>query len=296
MADAYQQIIDGYNAQKKAQEDFLKQQQANQARQLQNQVNQTIGRLEQSKKEYGQTYDDNARQAYIQKMQAQRDLPQRLVAQGISGGLSESGNIALNAAYGNQLSGYKRDYDSQIGAVDQNISSARQNYDSSLASLNNTYLGKLSENNSYYNQLIAQQQSARIQAQEQERLAQIQAQAELEKARLDAEARVRAAQASAQQQAVQRQAVQQQKEEAARVKRLQSHIDNMGRLNGTNTLINYLNAQNTREILKDEDVYWLANRFGISSDQYNARLADIAANAKPDYMTLGEWQAYLLGN
>ena len=104
MVNAYQRIIDDYNAQKKVQEDFLKQQQANEAKKLQNQVNKTISQLEATKNQYGQTYQDNAQQAYIQKMQAQRDLPQQLAAQGISGGLSESGTIALNTAYGNQLS------------------------------------------------------------------------------------------------------------------------------------------------------------------------------------------------
>ena len=166
MANAYQQMIDSYSAQRKAQEDFLKQQQANQAKQLQNQVNKTISQLETAKKQYGQTYQDNARQAYIQKMQAQRDLPQQLAAQGVSGGLSESGNIALNTAYGNQLSGYKRDYNDQLSAADQNIYNARQDYNSALADLNNTYLGKLAENNNYYNQLIAQQKAAQLQAEE----------------------------------------------------------------------------------------------------------------------------------
>lgn len=166
MANAYQQMIDSYSAQRKAQEDFLKQQQANQAKQLQNQVNKTISQLETAKKQYGQTYQDNARQAYIQKMQAQRDLPQQLAAQGVSGGLSESGNIALNTAYGNQLSGYKRDYNDQLSAADQNIYNARQDYNSALADLNNAYLGKLAENNNYYNQLIAQQKAAQLQAEE----------------------------------------------------------------------------------------------------------------------------------
>ena len=174
MANAYQQMIDSYSAQRKAQEDFLKQQQANQAKQLQNQVNKTISQLETAKKQYGQTYHDNARQAYIQKMQAQRDLPQQLAAQGVSGGLSESGNIALNTAYGNQLSGYKRDYNDQLSDVDQNIYNARQDYNSALADLNNTYLGKLAENNNYYNQLIAQQKAAQLQAEEAARNAQVQ--------------------------------------------------------------------------------------------------------------------------
>lgn len=272
MANAYQQMIDSYSAQRKAQEDFLKQQQANQAKQLQNQVNKTISQLETAKKQYGQTYQDNARQAYIQKMQAQRDLPQQLAAQGVSGGLSESGNIALNTAYGNQLSGYKRDYNDQLSAADQNIYNARQDYNSALADLNNTYLGKLAENNNYYNQLIAQQKAAQLQAEEAARQAQIQAQQQAKAAAVKA----------------------QQQEEAKTIKRLQSYINSMNTLNDTNTKINYLNNQNLRG-LSNDDVYWLANYFGISNDQYNARLADIAANQKPDYMSQSEWLAYLAG-
>lgn len=155
MAVTYQQLIDNYNAQKRAQQDFLKQQQANQVKQLKAQTDKQIADI-------NTTYNENARRAYIQREQARRDLPQQLAAQGISGGLSESGNIALNTAYGNALSGYK-------GQRDSDTSNVKLQYGNDLASLNNTYLGKLSENNSYYDQLIAQQRAAQLQAEEEAR-------------------------------------------------------------------------------------------------------------------------------
>lgn len=87
------------------------------------------------------------------------------------------------------------------------------------------------------------------------------------------------------------------KEEQGKYNRLKGHIESMNMLNSPNSWINYLNAQNGRGAFEDEgDIYWLAKQFGISKDQYNARLAEIAAKAKPDYMTPGEWQAYLTGN
>ena len=192
MADGYQQIIDSYTAQQKKQEDYLRQQYQNEAKQLQGQLNQTVGKLNNIKNDYRKAYDENARQAYVQKMQAQRDLPQQLAAQGVSGGLSESGNIALNAAYGNQLSGYKGNYDSQVEGVNQNLSEAQSQYDSQMAGLGNTLLGKIAENQNYYGQLIEQQKAARIQAQEQERLARIQAEKEAEIARIQAEQQAKA--------------------------------------------------------------------------------------------------------
>lgn len=259
MADVYQQAIDSYTRQQKEQEAFLKQQRDNQVKKLKSQVDSQKNALEK-------TYQDNARQTYIQKMQAQRDLPQQLAAQGVSGGLSESGNIALNSNYGNLLSEYKKERDS--GVADLNAA-----YTSDVADLDNTYLNNLAQNSSYYGNLIAQQKAAQLQAQEEARQAAISAQLQ--------------AQASA--------ARAQQQEETKTAKRLQSYIDSLNTLNGTNTRINYLNAQNVRGNLSSDDVYWLANQFGISNDQYNARLADIAANARPDYMTPGEWQAYISG-
>lgn len=160
MANSYQQMIDAYTAQKRAQQDFLKQQQANQAKQLKAQTDKQIADINTA-------YNENARQAYIQREQAKRDLPQQLAAQGISGGLSESGNIALNTAYGNALSGYK-------GQRDSDTSNVKLQYGNDLASLNNTYLGKLADVNNSYDQLIAQQKAAQLQAEEAARQAQVQ--------------------------------------------------------------------------------------------------------------------------
>ena len=263
-------MIDSYAAQQREKENLLKQQQANQAQVLQNQVNKTISQLENTKKQYGQTYNDNATQAYLQKIRAQRDLPQQLAAQGISGELSESGNIALNSSYGNQLSGYKRDYDNQLSGVDQNIYNARQDYDSAVANLNNTYLGQIAENKSYFDNLISQQKAAQLQAQEQARQA-----------------------AAAQATAIERQ---RQAELEAKKKKLGFHINNLSNLHDANSMISYLNSyENSLRSgsLTQEDAKWLANYFGIGENQYKSAIANRVSNQRPDYMTPAEWEMYL---
>ena len=87
MASTYQQMINNYSSQRKEQEDFLKAQQKEQAKLLKEQVDKQVA-------DYDKAFENSARESYVQKMQAQRDLPQQLAAQGISGGLSESGNSA----------------------------------------------------------------------------------------------------------------------------------------------------------------------------------------------------------
>lgn len=258
----YDQAISSLQSQRKAQEDYLKQLQENQAKQLQSQVNQTVRQLEDSKKGYEQTYNDNAQQAYIQKMKAQRDLPQQLAAQGISGGLSESGNIALNTSYGNQLSGYKRDYGKQLDAVDQNIYNAQQAYDSKLADLNNTYLSNLSESNRYYDQQIISQQLAKTQAEEAER---------------QQAAQLAAQQAEAQQKAAE-------KERQALLKNYLIEAKNrMDSSNNVNSAINYLANQGRWGNITDQEFDDLLLKLGVSQTQKAEYFTPSSSNGTRDY-------------
>lgn len=258
MATSYQQMIDNYSSARKEQEDFLKRQQQTQAAQLKAQVDRQIADLDTS-------YQDNARQAYVQKMQAQRDLPQQLAAQGISGGLSESGNIALNTHYGNQLAAHRAQRDA--GAANANLQ-----YGTNLASLNQNYLGKIADNKAYYDNLIQQQRAAEIQAKEAERLAQI-----------EAAARVKAAQVEAEQ-----------KLYNETKKRLQSHLDNLASFgDNTSTKINYLNTLEINGKLSAEDSDWLRNEINISDAAMAAQLNDQRYKQKPDYMSEAEWNMYL---
>ena len=258
MATSYQQMIDNYSSARKEQEDFLKRQQQTQAAQLKAQVDRQIADLDTS-------YQDNARQAYVQKMQAQRDLPQQLAAQGISGGLSESGNIALNTHYGNQLAAHRAQRDA--GAANANLQ-----YGTNLASLNQNYLGKIADNKAYYDNLIQQQRAAEIQAKEAERLAQI-----------EAAAKVRAAQVEAEQ-----------KLYNETKNRLQSHLDSLNSFGeNDNTKFNYLNTLYNNEKLTLDDVKWLLNEIGSSETAFNNYYENLYHNQKPDYMSEAEWNMYL---
>lgn len=177
ISGVYDQTISSLEQQRREKEEYLKRIQAEQASNLQKQVDASVGLLEGTKQQYENTYQQNAKNAYVQKMMAQRDLPQQLAAQGISGGLSESSNIALNSSYGNQLGNYKRSYDTAVTGVDQNIAKVRGEYDSALSNLNAQHLADMSSAQDFFKQQILAQQTAKAQAEEQERQAILQAQA-----------------------------------------------------------------------------------------------------------------------
>ena len=72
-------------------------------------------------------YRDANRQLYRDYMQARRALPQQMAAQGYSGGLTESGRIRLNNAYGENLAVNERDRLSKLSGVDAAL--AQKEYD-----------------------------------------------------------------------------------------------------------------------------------------------------------------------
>lgn len=84
------------------------------------------------------SYDNNARQYYINNMQARRNLPNELNAQGINGGASESALIRLNTAYGNNLA------QNESGRA-SGLSTLRQNYTNNLDEYDRTMQNDLSE-------------------------------------------------------------------------------------------------------------------------------------------------------
>ncbi len=63
-------------------------------------------------------YDALARQGYLNYMEAKKGLPQQLKAQGMTGGLSESSQIALKNSYGQQLSDNERARLQELAALD----------------------------------------------------------------------------------------------------------------------------------------------------------------------------------
>ena len=187
VSSIYDQTIAELLKAQQEKEAFYRKQQEEQAKKLQTQVDNAVQRLESGKQQYTDTYHQNAKSAYQQKQRALRDLPQRLAAQGISGGMSESANIALNNSYSSQLGGYKRDYDAALRGIDQSIGDVCSQYDASLADLNAQTLANIADSKSYYDEQILAQKNAKAQAEEAQRLAEEQRRAE-EAARRQTEA------------------------------------------------------------------------------------------------------------
>lgn len=73
-----------------------------------------------------QTAEDAARQAYINRQQAGRNLPQQLAATGQSGGLTESALLGLDTTYQNNQANIERDRQDAIRQVDLGIANAGQ--------------------------------------------------------------------------------------------------------------------------------------------------------------------------
>lgn len=84
-------------------------------------------------------YDSSSRQNYVNYMQNQNALPSQLQKLGVNGGASESAQLRLNTAYGN------------------NIASNEASRNSALASANNTYENEWNDYLANYNSNLASQ-------------------------------------------------------------------------------------------------------------------------------------------
>ena len=76
-------------------------------------------------------YRDTNRQLYRDYMDARRTLPQQMAARGYTGGLTESGQIRLNNAYGENLAVNERARLSRLSGVDAAL--AQKEYDARAA-------------------------------------------------------------------------------------------------------------------------------------------------------------------
>lgn len=85
---------------------------------------QQIARLNSQKSDVNQTYEDNARQAYIAYMQGQQTLPQILAASGLNGGATETANLGLVTNYNTNLGNINNQRANAIKSIDDNIQSA----------------------------------------------------------------------------------------------------------------------------------------------------------------------------
>ncbi len=148
-------IEEEYQAELDRQDEIKKQQQAYYD-QMANQINQQYSAMLPS---LNQSYDEAARQAYINYRTAQRDLPSQLAAAGISGqGAAESSLVAQNNAYN---SAYNQNELARANA----IQSVENNRASALAGNSTQAAQSMAElANSLYQQrqsILAQQEAAK---------------------------------------------------------------------------------------------------------------------------------------
>lgn len=116
-------------------------------------------------------YDETARQAWVQSMINQNNLPQMLKAQGLSGGASESSQLAQQLNYENIINNNETDRANALRDIDQSFFEAQTEANNNLlqiqAGLQQDMLGSLqsamnAEN--AFNQWVAEYNMARTEA------------------------------------------------------------------------------------------------------------------------------------
>lgn len=106
---------------------------------IQAQVDQAVNRLNAQKNTVDQQFTDAARQAYIQKMNSEKNLGQQMTAAGLSGGLTESSRLALESGYGNNLNSLTQSRDNALNEIDSSINDVKATGDISIAEAENQF-------------------------------------------------------------------------------------------------------------------------------------------------------------
>ena len=88
-------------------------------------VRRAVAQLTAQKTAVNESYDDYARQAYRDKMGAERDIGQYLGARGMTGGAAESTLLGLNTSYADELRKIEQSRRETLSGLDQAISDAR---------------------------------------------------------------------------------------------------------------------------------------------------------------------------
>ena len=144
---------------------YIKEQQAAAERERRAAINQGVNKLESQRPVLEQMFKDSARDAYVQKMMSQKNLPQQLAAQGINGGMSESSNLALETGYGNAYNNLQQQYNSGLNQIDSDIANLKATGDISLAETANQYAQKMADialQQMQYQQSLASKQASGI--------------------------------------------------------------------------------------------------------------------------------------
>ena len=120
---------------------YLNEAYANRSNLLQQNYNDALAQLQASydsgARGVNQNADSAQQQAYINYMMSKRDLPQALVAQGLTGGMSESALAGMYNSYGNNRNTIDRGRNDSLATLldtlNSNKSTALQNYNNQLS-------------------------------------------------------------------------------------------------------------------------------------------------------------------
>ena len=120
---------------------YLNEAYANRSNLLQQSYNDALAQLQASydsgARGVNQNADSAQQQAYINYMMSKRDLPQALVAQGLTGGMSESALAGMYNSYGNNRNTIDRGRNDSLATLldtlNSNKSTALQNYNNQLS-------------------------------------------------------------------------------------------------------------------------------------------------------------------
>ncbi|MGI6116414.1 hypothetical protein [Luoshenia tenuis] len=104
-----------------------------------------VQELESRRPGYQREYDAGARQAYVAKRVAQRDLPQQLSALGLSGGMAETNAARLEMNYGNTLGELRGVLNQALAALERQIAATTGEGELALGQIGGEFEQKLGE-------------------------------------------------------------------------------------------------------------------------------------------------------
>lgn len=129
------------------------------ANRIKAQVQAQVDAINAQRPQLKQQFTDDAQAAYVNNMQAQKDLPQQLAAAGYNGGMSESSRIALDNNYGTNYNKLQTNYNTNLQNLENQIEQIKANGASTLAQSDNDYADQISTINANAQQYLSQAQA-----------------------------------------------------------------------------------------------------------------------------------------
>lgn len=117
---------------------------------------------DRAREQYNTSFDTAQRRNYVNYMQSQKDLPEQLARQGITGGMSETANVRNRLNYENIYAGTEGQRSSAIQGVNNQYADALYNYRTQADANMNTELGTNRQLRSEYEQQLQRQKEERF--------------------------------------------------------------------------------------------------------------------------------------